>query len=217
MADISDDFSGTLANWTESKGSGWSITNNRLDAADVQAGNYAWLSHNTALGGSDQYAKITFVAINAGDYYGLVLRCSDQTASADCYIFLMTEGSSNATQVAAFVNGAFDGDLVVSSAITWADGDVCGCSVTGTGTDTVLSIWQNPVGATPSEWGAADVSYQLDGTDTNLDIGIHVGQAQWSAEGQTEVFDDFEASQIVVTGSSVINNVIIKQLMSGGL
>lgn len=187
---ISDDFSGTLAKWTDVLGSGRSITAGLLDTGDSPDSGYCITAYSDeASGSNDNWAKITianFVA--AVDYYGVLLRCSDLTSTFDGYIILVENGGN--TVCSSFSGGAYVDDPFSSSAIAWANGDVLGVNITGSGASIEFKVWKNPVGASPADWGAADLTQGI-GAFTQINTGQYVGVAEWSAASQVSTYDNF--------------------------
>lgn len=196
---ISDDFGpiddGTLDKWTQLIGSGRSITAEKLDTGDTAESGFNLFAYSAEASGSDEnWAKVTIADfVSVDDYYGVILRCSDLTASFNAYI-IVVEGSGN-TVCSSFSAGAYVDDPFSSSGITWADGDVLGASITGTGSGIEFKVWKNPVGAAPTSWGTADFTQGI-GAFTQINTGQYIGIAEWSAPGQVSIYDDFSGGAL---------------------
>ena len=70
-----------------------------------------------------------------------------------------------------------------------------GFEVTGTGPDTVVRVWTDPVGKRPSDWGPAAWTSSVDpGAARYADTGQHVGlYVKFPAPEARGSFDDFTA------------------------
>jgi hypothetical protein len=207
---ISDDFGpiddGTLVKWTPTLGSGYSITAEKCDTADSASSGYGCQLYTDETAGTsgNNWAKVTLTNLITDDYYGLALRGSGP-ASVNCYGVFVTPGVKTVqTVISTISGGSFQSDPFTDAVLEWSSGDTLGASIEGTDPNIVISIWQNPVGANPSVWGAADITHTIASGDRH-DTGNYVGIIEWSAAGQVSIYDDFAGG----SASGVLPELIV--------
>lgn len=183
LANFSDDFSGSLSNWTTDAGS-WSIISSFLAQL---SGSFTVdkIHYNTACGTNNQYAKFSLTSAGGG-WTGPRFRVTGTTGymtefrvSNDDAIWLDTNG----TEIQA---GTLTGIV---------DGSVIGVTIEGSGNSTVLRIWLNPTGlpTSTSNWNGdstPDLSF-TNNPAVATDSGSFIGFNGRSAGGEGEFVDDF--------------------------
>jgi hypothetical protein len=197
---ISDNFDiDTIANWTPLWSSGWAIDSgglNKLSGPTSITGLSAALINNTSISSIDQWAVIELDNFDAGtgNYLGLVFR-----SSVDCYDVVAQSETNNVRLIRRYNNGNSSETLYNGTVpVNWIDGHTLGASITGTGANTILSVWQNPLaGANPSSWGYPDYSGFV--TGNHIDTGDYVGV---SASSNTQTLDNFFAGYGVFSQST---------------
>lgn len=196
-AAFSDDFSGTLANWTEDAGdiviSGGRLSVNTGGYSKISA-RYTGTSTNTV----NQYVKLSFPAFVDTNFPFVILRGS---ASGNPY-YAVEFARSNAAQWYRYANAADSSPVAVSAStsLTVSAGDTFGLTITGTGTATVIRIWRNPTGlpSAADNWNG-DTTPEITWTDdpaSAVNTGNQVGFGGFfGAAGQVQV-DDFFGGDI---------------------
>lgn len=182
-AAFSDDFSGTLSNWTTDAGS-WAIN---VGVLSQQSTSYFEdnIHYNTACATANQYIKFTIVDQNGG-FLAARFRVTGMTS----YYIWFTLSTSNVE----WYDGG--GNLIQSStAMAYVNGSVLGITVEGTGTNTVFRLWLNPTGlpTSTSNWNGdttPDLSFTNNPT-TAVDSGSYVGFAGANSSGTGTGADNF--------------------------
>lgn len=206
---ISDDFSGTLAKWTPRIGTGWAITSGTLDNQTSTSTMSAIIYTDEAPGSADQWAKVQILNLTSTRYFGVALRFED-VASPDGYAVTVRSGAATDTYINIVVNGAYStDDFAGDNTSNWVSGDYLGASIEGQDSNIVVKIWQNPVGATPADWGTAMFTHTITGTKYNT--ANNVGIAGYGGQSVTNVYDNFEGGALSsVSSAPLYSNQIIK-------
>lgn len=178
---ISDDFSGTLANWTIETGS-WNIASGELSNGSSNG----VLSHNTDIKSINQYVLVKYVI---RDYSGAYLRFDGNLSN---YAYAVRGISSGAVEW-RYCLGSSCTTIESTGVLDVGEGDYIGAFASGTGTNTTVDAWNfgntppaNP--DDPSTWGAPDFTFTADPAnpaDTGTYIGLYSGNAGLG------IFDNF--------------------------
>lgn len=184
---FSDDFNRSNstdlgANWSEPRGDS-SISSNQYRGGSNY--NFAIYSGTTATG-SVQYGKIT---ISTDNYSVQVCRYAD---SSSPFYALEFEDGSETVYWTRYATAAGSPDVIASTTLSLAGGDIVAMTVTGTGTSTVVRIWKNPTGLalSASDWNGdttPDVTF-TDDPASAVDSGAYVGIGVF---GSSPRLDDF--------------------------
>lgn len=102
---ISDDFSGTLANWTQVQGT-WAIASG--GAQTSTAGVLNFMRHNTALSSDDHKASVDTAAHGTNGTMGPAVRCSADADPNEDYYSARMDAAGN-IEFAKVVNGTLTG------------------------------------------------------------------------------------------------------------
>ena len=181
--EISDDFSGDLSKWTQDSGT-WSISAGQLqETAITDEGTIRYTDAETPT--ISQYAKVKVVQFN--EYGGLAFRCAGSSyyysvdfhvASGQCFWRVLSYPAT------------WDENVESHWDLSFSDNDTIGAEVTGTGNSTVVKIWKNPSGDTPSEWGSEGLNFTNNPTNA-ADSGKYIGIVDYNGAGETAIYDDF--------------------------
>jgi hypothetical protein len=205
---LSDNFNrGNSTNlgtgWTEVAGD-WSIASGQLQVTITA--DLGILVSTTALGGVTQYGKVKLISMPTGGgaiEAGLVLRLD--TSDYDPLYIL-------STTTTAVTWTAIDDEVVqTSESLTFANGDIFALIVKGTGNNTVVSFWKNPIADIPWSGGtsctdtakpcwdnagdAPDLQFTnnpVGASDSNTGFSVYT----WITSG-TIIFDDVFAGYCV--------------------
>jgi hypothetical protein len=177
---FSDDFSGTLANWTQDSGS-WSIGSGTLLQGSSDWTN-DWIHHNTPCTTINQYVKFKHTDGNGG-FTGVRLRAGASGTGGYVVEFRQSWGSFQWE----------GGDIAMPGGI--ASGDVFGITITGTGDNTVVRVWKNPTGLPTSaaNWNGdstPDIEF-TNNPSSPVDTGLYVGFRGRGLIASGQVIDDF--------------------------
>lgn len=180
-AGISDDFSGTLANWTVESGTGtWAISSGQLaltSTSDVEL----HARHNSQTSTSDQFIEMTVVSRNTSGELAMLFRCS---SSMTCdQISIGTYGNSLAH--GGVVNGNWSAGYENKNH-NIADGSVIKCVMSGAGASKRIYCYDDGVlidGGSGYTFGGAN----------GLDSGSYVGVYGISGGSGSTVIDNFRA------------------------
>lgn len=188
---IFDDFSGDLSKWTAVYGSGWAINeSDELYTADQSGMDYRINYTDESPADNDHWVKVKLF-ITGNTWPGPVLRAS---SSGNCYVVRFW--SSQAHWQVMNSNGSAV-ETIQSLSFSISSGDVIGVLVIGTGNDTVLKLWSNPSGDSPSDWGEPDVTF-TNNPSNPVDSGDYVGALVCNLSGGNGRFDDFYGGPVAV-------------------
>jgi len=215
LLNIEDDFQGHLVAWTERVGSNFSTADGVLKPATVEVSAISALLFTVDTPPTlNQHVSVKLGPTTASNYYGLLLR-SNNIATPTAYWISITSGT---TTVSKLTNGAWGGDIWSTALTGWAEGDTLATSVHGTGANTVIDIWKNPVGADPVEWGTPDYSINVPGVDAIADTGDYLGIANYDLTLQTAAYlDDFKGGSFTVITNSTDGTVQSQQSTVSGV
>lgn len=186
-AAFSDNFSGTLANWTQTAGS-WDINTGQLRLVTGGFGN----------------GVITFTADTCDTTQGYMAATRGDDGSFPRFIFRYSNdgGAHYALEISNSNIGWYYYATVGASPVQIGSnfgtstgiGTVVACTWTGTGTSTVVRVWIDPGANTPtsvSDWnGAADHTW-TDDPATPVNSGLYVAIGGSQGTGNTERWDNF--------------------------
>lgn len=190
---ISESFSTDSGLWDEDNGD-WTVSSNRFQV-DATANAIA---RHTTITGTTGWACVELYGVGLSG--GVTLRHPETivAATTEFYVVHWNETNdetwwsvcttSSCTNIQLFTSGTIDFD---------ASDELC-ARVDGTGAATVVTIWKNPVGADPDDWGAADVTTSTDPTSyctsgTCPDDAPYCGLYNQDGLGVTGEFDRFTA------------------------
>lgn len=197
---FSDDFSGTLGNWTVSTGTA------AISSGVLSLSTAGWdpivLTYNTSTNTVSQYMK--FSLPSASETYPIaVFRYVN--SSSGFYAIEFSTPFSCEVEWRYFEDDSDigSGDVIGASVDmgTCSNGDTFGITVTGTGTDTIVRMWHNPTGSSPSAadtWGGDNTpnASWTDNPATACDTGTKVGFAGIQATAGDITFDNFYGGDI---------------------
>lgn len=198
---ISDDFSGDLSKWTEFYGT-WQITVGD-EAESTEEDLYASMLYTDESTGVDDHWAKTKISFSVTVYPGLVLR-GDPGATYAYTIYVRTP-----SVFWRRIKNDGTGVSIDSTGLTFNTGDVLAAQVAGTGDDTVITVWVNPSGADPSEWGAADATFTTNPGVNAVDTGQYVGLQTYNIDPQDAQFDDFAGKSEEAPPPTYIPKVIM--------
>jgi hypothetical protein len=193
---IADDFgSNTISNYTAGSGT-WNVTGGLLLGPTLGTDTLSTLRYTAASCTTvSQYVAIKNTDVSK-NLHGVVFRATGATG----YRYAV-RGHSNGNTYWQI----YDAESWVSNpancALAWADNDVMAVTVTGTGTDTVISLWKNPTSETPTNsttWGTNAANCTFTANPSNAaDTGLVVGIFAIGVENNTQAaFDNFRAGDI---------------------
>jgi len=183
---ISDDFTADqlATKWVADQGT-YTVSGGVLNAP----ASAAQLRYATATGTIDQYAKIKYTDSNSGDG-GVLLR---ETGASGYKYKVYYKASSSYLQWQVYNGTAWSANVGNTTTFTLNAGDTIGCTVTGTGDDTIVRAWINPVANAPtdiSSWDGEsdDADYTLINNPVNpANTGLYIGISTTTSR----TFDDF--------------------------
>jgi hypothetical protein len=189
-AAFSDDFSGTLAAWTEA-----------INDSEINGGTYRIVTgsfnvvacvHNTSTGTTTQYVKVT-LGVN-GQYPWVMFRYTDASSG---YYAVQIDGNNGAVDWYYFSNDAdTSGDLIQSGTFgSTVNSSTVGFTIDGTGTSTRVRGWKSPTNlpTTSSNWDG-DTTPEVDLTNdpaTPLNTGTKVGIGGQQGTASLVTLDNF--------------------------
>lgn len=178
-ANFSDNFSGTLSNWTQEAGT-WDINTGQLRLTDGSFANGAIIFTADTCDTTQGYMRAT--RGDDGSFPRFIFRYSNdggahyaiEIANAECGWYYYPTVGGSPTQIGTDFSTTTGIGTVV--AITW----------TGTGTGTIIRVWIDPTSNTPtsvSDWdGAADHTWTDDpGAPVNSGLYVGIGGSQGTA------------------------------------
>jgi len=193
---ISDDFSGTLSKWTELGTAGnWAIVSGQAKVTDNSV--LIYTDEQTCVAGT-QWA-MTKIDLSLGNVYGGLYFRSQNDATTYAYAVRYEETGIDFRW--RYCGGAANSDVAASCVTigswlnhTLQDGDYYGAEITGTGTNTVVKIYD--LGTTAknySNWATSNDggTTLTDDPAQAADTGRYVGY--YSGAAGDIGFDDFEA------------------------
>lgn len=203
MATFSDNFdradsTDLGSNWTETLGNS-TITSNALVLAPLDA-DVDNIYTGATFATTEQYLKVTITWSATGTYPWATLRSNAGGTVAYLIVFKPTEG------VIEWFGG---GSIQTATSVTLNSGDSYGITISGTGNDTVVRIWLNPTGDSPSAadtWGgdsSPDWTFTNNpGSPVDGGAGTYAGLGGYVDDGVTS-FNDFFAGDIGGSASIV--------------
>ena len=191
---ISDDFSGSGAppsKWTEIHGS-WSESGGTF-SIDANISNSLVYYSDAITCALDQWVRVEFSDVGRAN--GVVLRqvSTDDTAVRYVVIYDETLGNVNWSYCTGSTPSCTIIDSSSVSSFLLVNGDSLGFQVIGTGANTEISVWKNPIGANPSAWGSPlwnNSNLTGNFADTGQHVGLFIGSGIPPQRGN---FDNFEA------------------------
>lgn len=149
-----------------------------------------------------QFAKVTLpTAANNNNYAYLVFRYSD---SASPFYAISFRRTSSQVAWHKFSNSADNAGTTIGSPATLsiAQGNSFGVTLDGTGDNTIVRIWKNPSGSSPTSvtnWGGdttPDVTFTTNPGTNAVDSGNFVGIAGRQQTASSLAFDSFSGGDI---------------------
>lgn len=183
---ISEDFSGTdLSAWTQQSGT-W-VLDTVNDNLDTPAGS-GLISHNTELDTVTQYASVKYVSSDFNAYTGIYFRFDGNTSN---YAYTVRYQNPTSDFVWRYCTSYNCTTIGSSWPNVLDDGDYYGIEVEGTGTNTIVRLWDfGPSVPARGLWGPADHTW-TDNPSHVADTGKYVGL--YSGASDLATYDDFEA------------------------
>lgn len=186
---------------SDSMGSNWTETEGDIDIASNKAScptTFDFSQKNIVFTGTacatvNQYAKTTFNTTSGTCHFGVIFR---YIGSSSAYYQLEFDEPNKRVKWTHWTQvGGTQTDISAYSSIgSWATDPVTfGCTITGTGNSTIVSIWLNPTANIPdsaSSWdgGAATIVF-TDDPSSPVNTGNNVGIGGFSSGDLT--MDDF--------------------------
>ena len=135
-----------------------------------------------------------------GEENGVVLREDPTVPGGTRYVLIHHENDRNLQWLSCSGTNV-DCDTIDESpedSFELEDGQFLAALVTGTGTDTVIHAWADPVGPDPAAWGPPDWTSSADpgigqAADSGTAVGLYIGRGQGSNAGS---FDDFSGGSL---------------------
>ncbi len=185
---ITEDFSGTLGNWTQS-GSYASISSGTL----IFTGE-GMIRHNTACGTGDKWMRFR-MPVTPNQTVGLLFS-GDASGNSLCCMFSIYDASTYQagylTRYTTYTTWAADQET--AEYITWTYNAAQYLGVTYEYTAKVLRFWGNVTAAAPTSitaWDGGACTATI--TSTPANYGHYVGFGSWTSTPGTGCFDDFTA------------------------
>lgn len=197
VAGISDNFSGTLANWTTRAGT-FTTASGELSCSETGIVEYTASAPSSA----DQWVKVKFAATSSGEH-GVVLRAPNGTGYR--YVIYhndpewrwewQSRDDNNVLGYPWKVNAVDQSDNTLTEESV--SGQTWGFTITGTGNNTRVRLWKNPTAASPinaTSWDATDdwdgimIPTETPGAMTDTYVGVK-GVA-------SSTYDDFSAGAL---------------------
>lgn len=183
---VSDDFSGTLSNWTQVAGS-WSIFGGSLVPGTHDAISY--LMYNTMMGTISQWGSFKVSAISAVGVDVQIAATCRWTSTAERYNIDYRRYYDEIEWTYAPSDSVGATPIALTSVVSLVEGDTIGWQITGTGSSTTLNLWINP-GARP--WGMAN--YTLTNSSGNYaDTGLNHGLFSYFPYGNAPTINNYAA------------------------